>query len=297
MKKNIFIVLAAAAAMGFASCDYVNNPNESISSGGGGDDSTLHERRVLVEDYTGHKCTACPQAALAAEALEDTYGEKVVVVAVHAGFFATTTPVAGAPSGSYTVDYRTSAGTTYDSPTYFGISNAGNPNGMINRKDYTPSGVAHIKAHTTWATEVAGLLALPPLADLTITNTYNSSTRSLSTNLVSEFLSDTLTSGTYKLIVMLTQDSIIDWQLNAGVHIPDYLHRHVLRANINSTWGDTLVSGTFTAHSQVTKNYTYSIPTAYLGSTAVAENCHVVAFIYNTANYEVLQAAEAKVIP
>jgi len=297
MKKNIFILMALVAAFTFPSCDYVSNPNEDLSSGGSGDDSTVHVRRVLVEDYTGHKCTACPQAAIAAENLQDTYGDKVVVVGVHAGFFATITPQSGAPTGAYAVDYRTAAGTIYDSPTYFGISNVGNPNGMINRKDYTGAGIAHVKAYTTWATEVASILALEPVADITITNTYNSSTRSLSTNVASEFLSDTITSGTYKLIVMLTQDSIIDWQLDAGAHIPDYVHQHVLRDNLNGTWGEDLVSGTYAAHQQVTKNYTYTLPATYLtGSVCVPEHCHVVAFIYNAATYEVLQAAEAKVV-
>jgi hypothetical protein len=252
---------------------------------------------MLVEDYTGHKCTACPQAAIEANQLKQTYGEKIVVIAVHAGFFADPTTPSGAPAGSYKTDFRTAAGDTYDNSTYFGISDVGNPNGMINRKDYSPTTGAHVKAYTSWSSEISSLLALAPDADLTLTNNYNSSTRSLSVNAVSEILNDTITSGTYKLVVMITQDSIIDWQLDAGVHIPDYLHRHVLRDNINGTWGDTLMSGTVTPHTPVSKNYTYTLPAAYKGNTCNENNCYVVAFIYNTANYEILQAAEAKVRP
>jgi hypothetical protein len=296
MKKYILPAFILFGATWIQSCDYVANPNEAIGSTGGPDtNSTVHERRVLVEDYTGHKCTACPQAAIVANSLIQTYGEKVVVVGIHAGFFATPTTPSGAPTGSYKTDFRTAAGDAYDDPVYFGISGVGNPNGMINRKDYSPTTGSHVKSHTTWAAEVSALLALEPTADITITNTYNSSTRSLSTNLVSEILSDTITSGTYKLVVMITQDSIIDWQLDAGVNIPDYVHKHVLRDNINGTWGDTLVSGTVTPHSPITKNYVYTLPAAYKGNTCDENHCYVVAFIYNTANYEVLQAAEAKV--
>jgi hypothetical protein len=168
---------------------------------------------------------------------------------------------------------------------------------MINRKDYTPTTTAHVKSYGTWATEVAGLLALPPVADLKITNTYNASTRSISINTSSEFLTDTLVTGSYSLIVMITQDSIIDWQLDGTTHNPNYVHRHVLRDNVNGTWGDALTTGTVTPHAPITKNYTYTLPAAYLGIACNENHCHVVAFIYNRANYEVLQAAEAKVVP
>lgn len=297
MKNYILLLFTCCTALFIQSCDYVSNPYETITAAGGPGDSTVHERRVLVEDYTGHKCTACPPAAVAAQQLINTFGEKVIVVGVHAGFFATPTTPAGAPAGSYLVDFRTAAGTAYDSPTYFGISSEGNPNGMINRKDYDGTSTAHIKSYSSWPTEVASLLAIPPVADLTITNVYNAGTRSLSINLVSEFISDTLLSGSYSLIVMITQDSIIDWQLNNGVHVPDYVHRHVLRDNVNGTWGESLVSGTITPGAPITKNYVYTLPAAYLGNTCDALHCHVVAFIYNTANYEVIQAAEAKVVP
>jgi hypothetical protein len=297
MKKYFLFLMIIGTALSFQSCDYVANPNETNTPvTGGPDDSTVHERRVLVEDYTGHKCTACPQAAIAANQLKSTFGEKVIVVAVHAGFFANPTTPAGAPPGSYLVDFRTAAGTAYDGASYFGISNVGNPNGMINRKDYDGASTAHVKSFSSWSSEVASLLALPPVADLTITNTYNASTRSLSTNIASQFISDTLLSGTYKLIVMITQDSIIDWQLDGSTHVPDYVHQHVLRANVNGTWGDTLVSGTITPNATITKNYTYTLPTAYLGNPCDETQCHVVAFIYNTLNYEVIQAAEAHVV-
>lgn len=295
MKKIIFL-LAVTTTVLTTGCDYVTNPVENASpGGGGGDDTTEHIRRVLVEDYTGHKCTACPQAAIAANNLHNTFGEQVVNVAVHSGFFASPTTPSGAPAGSYLTDFRTTAGDAYDSPTYFGVSSVGNPNGMINRKDYTSSTTAHVKSYGTWASEVATLLALEPVADVTITNTYNTTTRSLSINVASVFLSDTLLSGNYSLCVWITQDSITDWQLDAGVHRSDYVHQHVLRDAVNGTWGETLVNGAITPNAVLTKNYTYSLPLAYKGNPCNDSEVYVVAFVYNTATYEVLQAAEKKI--
>ncbi|HEX8516438.1 MAG TPA: Omp28 family outer membrane lipoprotein [Bacteroidia bacterium] len=295
--KKYLLLLYFLASLIVQSCDYVSNPNETIESnpGGGPGDTTVHVRRVLVEDYTGHKCTACPQAAIAANQLKTTFGDKVVVVAVHAGFFASPTTPAGAPAGSYLVDFRTAAGTAYDGSAYFGVSNIGNPNGMINRKDYDATSAAHVKSYSSWSSEVASLLALEPIADVKITNTYNASTRSLGINVASQFLSDTLLSGSYSLVVMITQDSIVDWQLDGSTHVPDYVHQHVLRANVNGTWGESLVNGSITPNATITKNYTYTLPASYLGNPCDEDQCHVVAFIYNTANYEVLQVAEASV--
>jgi hypothetical protein len=307
MKKYIFIFLLFSFAI--TACDYVSNPYESSDPLGAGNslvdtiplDTTLvdnvHERVVLLEDYTGHKCTACPQAATQASLLKQTYGEQLVVIGVHAGFFATPTTPAGAPAGSYLVDFRTTAGEEYDSPTYFGISNAGNPNGMINRKDYTPTTYDHIKPYSSWNTEISALLAITPLADLTVGITYDSASRQMTIKTITEFVSSSLTSANYKLIVMITQDSIIDWQLDGTTHVSNYVHRHVLRDNVNSTWGSSLINGSFPAYSHITRSFTYSLPTAYNGNTCDADHCYVAAFIYDATTYEVIQAAEAKVIP
>ncbi|MCW3104888.1 MAG: outer membrane protein Omp28 [Bacteroidetes bacterium] len=302
MKKYISFLPAFLIALAFTSCDYVANPNETLSGGStvdtsGLDSNLVHRRRVLVEDYTGHKCPNCPQAAIVAQQLINTYGDSVVVIGVHAGFFANPTTPLGAPAGSYLTDFRTSAGTTYDSPTYFGISNAGNPNGMINRRYYTPTTTNHIIYHTSWNAEVASLLALPPVADLSVHTTYNASTRTVSISTVSQFISDTLVSGSYNLVVLMTQDSIVEWQQDGSTHIPNYVHRHVLRTAISPMWGDVLTTGTVNPHALLGKTYSYTLPTAFLGNNCDEEHCHIVAFIYNTANYEVIQAAEAKVTP
>lgn len=295
MKKTVFIPLTFVLAIGLTSCDFVNIPDQPGSE----IDTTSSTvvRKVLVEDYTGHKCTACPAAAIVANSLTATNGENVVVIGVHAGFFASPTT-----SGTqYLEDFRTSAGTTYD--TYFGISNIGNPNGMINRKYYTSSTTAHVLAYGTWATEVAVELAKPALAKLEIVNSYNTSTQMLTCNVNSTFLYDTLTGGPYKLIVMATQDSIAADQLDAGLYVPGYIHRHVLRANLNGVWGEDLTTGAIIANLAINKSYSYTFPATYPSSggtsatSFVASRCHIVAFIYNDVTKEVIQVEEVKLIP
>lgn len=295
MKKYIFITLTFGLAISISSCDFVTVPDQlgSVTD----TSSTTVVRKVLVEDYTGHKCTACPAAAIVANSLIAANGENVVVIGVHAGFFANPMTT----GTQYLKDFRTTAGTTYD--TYFGISSIGNPNGMINRKYYTSSTTAHVLAYGTWATEVAIELAKPALAKLEIVNSYNSTTQMVNCNVNSTFLYDTLTGGPYKLIVLATQDSITADQLDGGVYVPTYIHRHALRDNFNGVWGEDLVTGSMVANAVINKSYNYTFPSTYPSSGGAsatsfdANRCHIVAFIYNDATKEVIQVEEVKLIP
>lgn len=294
MKIKFISTLAIGFAFLISSCDYVTIPEEGPAPTTGTDSTVV--RKVLLEDYTGHKCTACPAAAVAASSIVANNGDKVVVIGVHAGFFAN--PMTSGTQ--YLADFRTAAGTAYD--TYFGISAAGNPNGMINRKNYTSSTTDHIKSYGTWATEVAIELAKPAMAKLEVATTYNAGTRALTCTVNSTFLQDTLTGGPYYLLVAILQDSIIADQLDAGVYVPAYVHRHVLRDNMNGTWGENLVNaGSIVKNSLIAKNYNYTFPATYPAAGGASSticdvnNCYIVAYIYNDATKEVIQVEEKKV--
>lgn len=294
MKIKFISTIATCLALLVSSCDFVTIPEEGPAPAP--TDSTTVQRKVLLEDYTGHKCTACPAAAVTANSIVAANGENVIVIGVHAGFFAN----AMTTGTQYLADFKTTAGTAYD--TYFGISAVANPNGLINRKDYTASTTNHIKSPGTWATEVAIELAKPAMVKLEIANNYNAGTRVLTCDINSTFLYDTLTGGPYKLIVAVIQDSIIADQLDAGVYVPNYVHRHVLRDNMNGSWGDNLVNaGSIITNSVINKQYTYTFPATYpaaggaSSTTCDVNNCYIVAFIYNDATKEVIQVEEKKV--
>ena len=294
MKNKISIMaLALLFAISISSCDFVNIPKQAGTTND--TTSTAVIRKVFIEDYTGHHCTNCPLAAAEANTLIALYGSKIVVMGVHAGFFADT-----ALSGTqYRTNFRTPAGDIYDGTTVFNISQGyGNPNGMINRENYP---TAYVIGYTDWPTNVAAELAKPATAKLTITNTYNSATRSLNCSVNSTFLYDTLTGPAYKLVVAVIQDSIISDQLNSGTYVTNYVHRHVLRDNINGPWGDNLVTGSIVANAVINKSYTYTFPVNYPAtggpsSTSCDINqCYIVAYIYNNGTKEVIQVEEAKV--
>ena len=293
MKKSFFILIGITS-LAITSCDFVNKPLDvSVSSGGNTGDSSV-VRKVLVEDYTGHECGNCPHAADEINnTLIPTYGNKVIPIAVHAGSFAEPAAV------PFDGDFRTNAGDAYDSPTFFDISGPnGNPNGMINRIHYNLTTYSHVKAYSTWGQYVDSLISVPADAKISLNTTYNVSSRTASISVESKFLSNL--SGNYRLCLLLTQDSIIAAQkfYYPTTHVePNYVHQHVLRDAINGIWGtDVITTGSATTGQIINNSYSYSIPTTIKNIPCDDNHCHIVAFIYNTSTYEVIQVEEAKVI-
>jgi len=283
MKKILFqIVALLILIVVIISCDKI----QKVKAPNAG--AILGNRKVFVEDYTGHKCGNCPAAADTLNYLTKKYPGQIVALAIHAGFFATTNP-------SYPTDFRNAVGNAYD--TQFGISNAGNPNGLINRAGFGSG--SFIKAYTTWEGEVAQMLSRPAKFEIKIKNNFITSSNNLNTNITVRSLSNN--SGMYKLVVLLSEDSIIaeqlDYRLPSGSQlISNYEFKHVLRDAINSTWGDAVFSSGAVANDSIVKTYTnYN-----LNSNYKAEKCHVIAYVYDAdpnspTYYEVLQVEEAHV--
>lgn len=286
---NPAIVLFVVAVFIF-SCDKVNDPY-STNSTGGGDTSVVKVRKVLIEDYTGHKCGNCPEAAITAQTIKAQHGEQVVVMAVHAGFFAK--PLAS----PYNYDFRTQVGDDFDN---FFVQGSPNPLGMINRSGYATN--THIKPLGIWASIVDTVITKAPDAWIEIENTYNSSTRKIDGKVKTEFLN--MMTGTYKLIILLTEDSIVKPQLDysqpAGQqNVLNYVHHHVLRTAISSTsWGDVIATGSAAAGDSAEVPFSYTLPATFPAINGIAPNedkCYIVAFIYDSATYEVIQVEEKKI--
>ena len=128
-----------------------------------------------------------------------------------------------APAGSYSADFRTQTGE--DWYTTFGMSF--NPVGLVNRTGYPGN---ELIPSTDWGTAIAGIINNAPQVKIRVHNIYNSSTRQLQTFSETRFLSQL--GGTYNLNVLLTEDSIVTWQLDDALSDPNdsnYVERHVLR--------------------------------------------------------------------
>ena len=252
-------------------------------------------RKVLVEDYTGHTCPNCPKATDSLKNIIISYPEQAIGVSVHySAAFAAPQPGLGGDPNAFISDFRTNAGTTWGD---FFMAGAGLPNGTINRMSYTVTATTHRKLYTSWKSLVQQQLAKPVTADIQIKSEFNPADSNACIAVNTKFLLDT--SGTFKLVVLMTQDSIIDWQYDSraspSVYVQNYIHRHVMRDNISSEWGDNLASGSITSGYEKTIKYKYKIKAAYNNIACDINKCHLVAYLYDPANYEVMQAEEIKI--
>jgi len=285
-KRNIPIWIIALTLLCFGiSCDKIEPPFiESNQSVGTIDTTLVAIRKILVEDFTGHTCGNCPRAAETAQALKGIYGDQLVILAEHIGFFAETK---SNPDSSYSYDFTTVAGNEIDA--FFSIDGAGLPKGMVNRTSVSGSPILN---HAGWGAAVQALIDIPPDIDIRITNTYNPVTRVVSSSIESEFL--TSLSGTFNVVVYLTEDSIINWQKDydatPSTNIENYVHRHVLRDALNGTWGVLIGSGTIETGVITTKSYSLTLDNSWDDN-----HCSIVAFVYETSSNEVIQAEEAHV--
>ena len=279
MKEMKIIVVLLALAFMFHACDKVEPPYKLKI------DSDKGTKNVLIEDYTGHGCVNCPGAAIIAHSLQAQSEERIIIMAVHAGYFSRT-DVFGS---IYTYDFNTEAGTVWNES----YSIIGNPKGMVNRVD---GGSGVVTVPEKWSKTVVSELALTANIELSITNSFNQASNKLTTTVSGHFIS--ALNGKYNLVVCLTENNIVKPQKNNDTSIggvPDelnYVHQHVLRIGINDAWGDEIASGDVPTGQDFSKTYTQD----FTGHDWIPKNCHIVAFVYQDSDKSILQVEEAAVV-
>ena len=315
MKKIIFIAFICAL---ISSCEvieepYMNdvmvpvNPIDTVNPV----DTTIYPqflKNILIEDFTGHTCKNCPDAARTLDAIHDFYGSRIIGLALHVGStFARPYPIdpVSNPDSQFIYDFRTKKGEEIDD--FFEISENGLPKGMINRIDYTSG--EHRKDFAQWSSLVADELSEDALFGLILNVDFDNNEYDIS---VSAIASSEL-SGDYKLVVCLAEDQIINWQKDGEDNDDSYIHKHVLRKIITPTFGDDLSNlpiniGDTLQHiyndinlwDEEYSNITYSEFNLTGGNGNAggwkSTNMNVVAYIYDASNYEILQVEQVPLL-
>jgi len=267
----------------FSACDKIEGPYGSTGNNNS-TDSVL--RKVLVEDFTGHTCQACPRAHREATRLKGVFGKQMVVIAVHADFWAEPYPQ-GAPK--FTYDFRNALSTQI--ATDFGVIGQPFPKGMVNRQLNPTTGTPFVLDWATWEGKINDLLQQPAEAGLKISPAYDSVSRTITANVEVKMLS--VNPEAMELAVYFMEDSIIKWQKDqdaSPTDVQNYVHNHVLRGSMNGTYGQNL--GVLTEGQTVIKSYSANLAPA----DAVAKNISLVAILSNSATKEVVQVEEVHLI-
>ena len=313
MKKNILgaIILLAIA---FQSCDKVKNPypkqyvdidttllygmnletykNTLWPTFGPNTNTNVN---VLIEDFTGHKCVNCPNAALEARNIEGQHDGRVFVASIHSG-----------PSAStYFQSYQFAPFTTnFTTPDGLAISTEltdggfiGNPSGTNNRKTF---GGFIFQNYSSWASNVSSILTSNVLkVNLQSSTNYFPETRGVFLHTeVDKISTDSL--ELYQ-VVYLIEDSIIKPQI-----LPDnttnlnYVHRDVHRGNIDGKpMGRKITedmkvdkNGAIVVGDKYYLNYSYRLPDQYN-----PDNMHLLIYVYRNDTKEILQVIKQKIKP
>ena len=175
MRKLLSILAISFSMIGMIACDVIEEPYKKDNSGiGGGSENENPDavvKNVLLEDYTGVKCVNCPNAAVIANQLQEQYGHRLVVLAVHAGEYSN-------PFGGYP-NFTTEEGSEWLST--FGISSY--PKGTVNRKIYSGNKFVDF---SNWADAVAEALQEEAVIDMKADVEYNDGT--VDVKITSKFL-------------------------------------------------------------------------------------------------------------
>jgi hypothetical protein len=240
-------------------------------------------RVVLVEEFTGIDCVNCPAGSEKLETLSSQNPGKIIVVGIHAGYFAT---------DHNGFDLRCQDGVNLES-LYLGPV-SGYPASSINRKVFEGESDA-VAGFLKWAGYIASEFCNRPIAELSLTNTYDAVNEMASITVditPSSFFTGALEED-LAITIMLTESNIVGYQKTPAGSNPAYVHKHVLRDVLTDNYtGDILITkgNVLTAQQKVIADYL--IPSGW-----DPNNCHAVAFIHykSDENKEVIQAVEAHI--
>lgn len=244
MKKTLIAIPALMLVL--ASCEDLSDRYIEVEP--------IHsERKVLLEEFTGQRCTNCPAAHAIIEKLEEQYGEDLIVVSIHAGPFGI-----AAPDG-----LMLPTGDEYASR--WNITSY--PAGVVDRSGgvLSPDG---------WANAIRTQIGKVSPVDI-----------DLEANLVGdsiEVISKVSSSEALKASLQLwvTQDSIVGFQIDDGTRIPDYVHNNVFRGCVNGTWGQSL---------EISPNIYNTLSNRIaVDPEWDVKNLHIVGFVYDSSG--VIQA-------
>ena len=306
MKKIKYIIATLFGILLFniTSCDIIEGPY-LIDNNTNPVDTNTFVKKVLIEDFTGHRCPNCPAAAEELVSLQDFYGDRVIGIAIHPSSPAFSTP-SPLTASSYTYDFRTQFGDDIDN--IFEITTVGLPRGMVNRTGFDTQ---HQLGKDEWSSIVQTELEKAPIFGITLSSNVSNGNGTVSITaeaLTNINLDKKEKIEDYNIVICLTEKNIVQWQKdNTAGDIEDYEHNHVLRTMINTTFGES-IGNSFVDGDIWEKDYSiditnlentnenYSLNTLFMGNGNCKEwnedNMEIVVYIYNTSNYEIVQVEE-----
>lgn len=230
-------------------------------------------KAVLLEEQTGVGCGNCPDGAAMIKDLKNRMGDRLQVIAFHAGHYA---------EGS---NYTTWQG---DSLLHSLWGDWGYPQGAIDRVQFSQFNENQmVFGRSNWNNAIKLRQTDTATVNLYAEAVLDAATRTLTVKLEGYYFRDADLAQNF-LHVALLQNHIVGPQNGAPA---GYKHEHMFRDFLTPLWGDTLKETT--AGSQFVKTYTYTVPEDY--NTVKADLRYMDLVVFVTAGRgDVLNAAGCK---
>jgi hypothetical protein len=284
-KKILFLFTVTILAVG---CDYVDLPELSSEDYAYRSDlygpppafanDAVPIQKVLLEDFTGHDCGNCPNGHVIGANLLNIHGDRLAVVAIHAGSLAL--PF----EPDYPNDWTTPEGIHFHSQLGEDLL----PTGRVNRN----GGVVPHYGISKWTDSVNVELSRTPFMNLQMVAEYAPGAQHLNVHTYSQWFNSA--AGNYNLVLLLTQSHIIAPQLWYGAQPSEYItayeHNHMLRGSLTGSEGRLIAVNPATG-ATVAKSYTFDWNT-----NLDAANCEIVAFVTNNTTGEIMNVAKVEVV-
>ncbi len=270
--KILLLILSGIFCM---SCDHISDeerlievkngvfvPEESQDEQPSDIQNTEIVKNVLLEDFTGQRCSNCPKGTEIIEQLQQTYGERLIAVCIHGGplGYKGTTTIKG---------LATEVGDEYYRHWNFEYQ----PVGIIGR--------GNAVNYTDWITAVRQVAEQTSEIFMDVEAVLNESC--IDITIISKELNVHYEGW---LQVWVVEDGITAIQtMPDGTNKLDYVHNHVLRTPVNGMWGEKIIIDKDAPQKTIIRQP--------LASEWNIQNVSIIAFVYN--NYGVAQVVRTKV--
>lgn len=228
--------------------------------------TTPENKNVVLEEFTGINCVFCPDGHAIARAIQNANPDRVVLINIHQGSFAATTP-----------DFRTPWGNAIANQT--GLT--GYPSGTVNRHVFPGRGMSNggtAMGRGSWTVSANEVLAMPSYLNVGVEAEINVQNRELTVH-VEVYYTGNSPQSTNLLNVALLQNNTKGPQTGGNMG-NNYVHMQRLVDLLTGQWGDEITQttqGTF-----IDRTYTYTIPEDYNNVAALLEDMEIAVFVTET---------------
>lgn len=292
MRKFTYLLSAIAlTAVFFASCEKEPTTDEGNKQAEFLAPTTPQNRVAVLEDFTGVRCVYCPDGHVRAKAVADANPGKFIIMAVHAGQYAT-------PASGW-ANFTTAFGSALVTQSNL----SGYPAGTINRMLCSELGVTPQKpngyamSRGSWSAAANKVFTMAAPVNIGTKATYDPATRLLTVKVDLYYTSEESVQN--NLNIALLQDHLFSKQTGGTPDPNNYEQNHVLRHFLTGQWGEVITESK-AAGSKISKTFTYTVPEDYNGTAVtgggavIIDNLKVVAFV-SQGQTNILNAVEVDV--